>query len=512
MLALPALAAGERTRVLRFAPESDLTVLDPIWTTATVTQTHSYLVYDMLFGLNERFEVQPQMAEGAAVEQDGNVWRIVLRDGLLFHNGDRVLARDCVASIRRWWARDPFGQSLQATTDELSAADDRTILFRLKRPFPLLSAALGKPIANLCAIMPEHLARTDPGRQVAEVIGSGPYRFLPAERVSGARVAYARFERYQPRPLGTAEWTAGPKHAYFDRIEWLVMPDPATAASALRAGEVDWLESPDIDLLPMLRARPDLKVEVKNPTGRIGMLRMNQLYPPFDKVEVRRALLRAVDQRAFMAAVAGDDPTLSRTGVGFFTPGTPAASEAGLEVWANPPSLEASRHAIAEAGYKGERVVFMAPGDRPTLRAMADIGADLMQRLGMTVDYQVVDWGTVVSRRAKKDPPAQGGWNMFPGDWIGLDASNPSSYPPLRGSGDAAWFGWPKSPRIEALRDQWLAAAPAQRKALTAEMQRVAFEDVPFIPLGQYFSPTAYSASLTGMLSGSVLFWNLRRV
>src|SRR4051794_8297314 len=200
LLAAPALAAGERAQVLRFAPESDVAVLDPIWTTATVTQAHSYLVYDMLFGLNERFEVQPQMAEGAADEDGGHVWRIVLRDGLLFHNGDRVLARDCVASIRRWWARDPFGQSLRAITDELSAADDRTILFRLKRPFPLLSAALGKPIANVCAIMPEHLAATDPAKQVTDVIGSGPYRFLPEERVSGARVAYGRFERYQPRP------------------------------------------------------------------------------------------------------------------------------------------------------------------------------------------------------------------------------------------------------------------------------------------------------------------------
>lgn len=513
LLATPALAAGDRPSTLRFVPEADLTILDPIWTTAIVTQTHSYLVYDMLFGIDERLEVQPQMAKSAAAEQDGKLWRIVLRDGLLFHDGEKVLARDCIASIRRWWARDPFGQSLQAVTDELSAPDDRTIVFRLKLPFPLLPAALGKPIANLCVIMPERLARTDPAQQVTEVMGSGPYRFLPGERVAGARAAYEKFAGYRPRESGTPELTSGPKRAYFNRVEWTVMPDPATAAAALRAGEVDWLESPANDLLPMLRGRRDLKVEIKDKLGRIALLRMNQLYPPFDKPAVRRALLQAVDQSNFMAAVAGTDPALSRTGIGFFTPGSPAASDAGLDVWAKRPDAAASRRALADAGYSGEPVVLMGPADRPTLSAMADVAADLMQRLGMTVDYQTVDWGTLVARRAKKDSPSQGGWNMFPGDWLGLDASSPASYPPLRGNGDRAWFGWPKSPRVEELRQQWLEAPDAQaRHAITTDLQRAAFEDVPFVPLGQYFSPTAYNASLTGMLSGLVLFWNIRRV
>lgn len=512
LLAAPALAAGDRPSTLRFVPEADLTILDPIWTTAIVTMTHSYLVFDMLFGINERFEVQPQMAESAGTEQDGKLWRIRLREGLLFHDGEPVLARDCVASIRRWWARDPFGQSLQAVTDELSAPDDRTIVFRLKRPFPLLPAALGKPIANLCIIMPERLARTDPAQQVTEVVGSGPYRFLPNERVAGSRVAYERFAGYRPRASGTPELTSGPKRAYFDRVEWTIMPDPATAAAALRAGEVDWLEAPAHDLVPMLRTRRDLKVDIKDPLGRIALLRMNQLYPPFDNAAVRRALLGAMDQGDFMAAVAGTDPALSRTGVGFFTPGSPAASDAGLDIWAKRPDVAASRRALAEAGYSGQPVVVMGPADRPTLSALADVAVDLMQRLGMTVDYQVVDWGTLVARRAKKDLPSQGGWNMFPGDWLGLDASTPASYPPLRGNGDRAWFGWPKSPRLEELRQRWLDAAdaPAQH-AITTEMQRVAFEDVPFVPVGQYLSPTAYSASLTGMLSGPVLFWNIRR-
>lgn len=509
----PSIVRSASDRVLKFAPESDLSVLDPIWTTTGTTQHHAYLVYDMLFALNSKYEVQPQMAEGAITEGDGHIWRISLRDGLRFHDGEPVLARDCVASIRRWGARDPFGQTLLAATDELRALDDRTLQFRLKRPFALLPAALGKPVSTLCVIMPERLALTDPYSQVSEVIGSGPFRFLGNERVPGARVAYARFADYRPRANGVADWTSGPKIAHFDRVEWTIISDPATAAGALRNGEVDWLETPQVDLIPALRRRPNLAVEITNTAGRLGFLRMNHLHPPFDKVEVRRALLAAVNQADFMNAVSGTDPMLSRTGVGFFTPGGPSATDAGLDIWSRTPSLSASRQAIAAAGYVGETIVVLGPGDTPALRAISDVGVDLMQKLGMRVDYQVVDWGTVVARRAKKDPPQQGGWNVFPGYWTGLDAVNPAAYPPLRGNGDQAWFGWPTVPGLERLRDQWLEAPDADAaRRVTGEMQRVAFEDVPFIPVGQYFYATAYSRSLQGILPGSTLFWNVRRV
>jgi len=510
--AAPSIARAASDRVLNFVPESDLSVLDPIWTTTGITQSHAYLVYDMLFGLNSRYEVQPQMAAGAVTENGGLIWRIPLRDGLRFHDGEPVLARDCVASIQRWGVRDPFGQTLLEATDELSALDDRTLQFRLKRPFPLLPAALGKPVATLCAIMPERLARTDPFTQVSEVIGSGPFRFLADERVPGARVGYARFADYRPREDGVADWTSGPKVAHFDRVEWTVIADPATAAAALRSGEIDWLEAPQVDLLPMLRQQRHIELKVINTAGRLGFLRPNHLHPPFDKAEVRRALLAAVNQSDFMSAVSGADPALSRTGVGFFTPGSPSASEEGLDIWSHTPSLAVSRQAIAAAGYAGETVVVLGPGDTPTLRAISDVGVDLMQKLGMKVDYQVVDWGTVVSRRAKKEAPQQGGWNVFPGYWTGLDAINPAAYPPLRGNGDRAWFGWPKSPRLEELRNAWLAAADANAaERVTREMQRVAFEEVPFIPVGQYFGATAYNRSLQGVLTGSPLFWNVRR-
>jgi peptide/nickel transport system substrate-binding protein len=511
-LAAPAIVRANSDRVLRFIPQTDVTALDPVWTSVYVTRNHGYMVFDTLYGQDSLYRAQPQMVAGATTEQDGRLWRLTLRDGLMFHDNTRVLARDCVASIRRWARRDAFGQSLMQVTDELSAPDDRTIQFRLKSPFPFLPDALGKIGITMLPIMPERLANTDPFKQVTEMVGSGPFRFLPDERISGARVAYARFEQYRPREDGVPDWTAGPKVAHFDRVEWTVIPDPATAAAAMLNNEADWWEQPLFDLLPMLRRSPNLTTRVIEVTGNIGLLRLNQLFPPFDNPGVRRALLRVLDQADLMTAVAGDDRAAWRDGIGYFAPGTPMASDAGLSVLAGKRDVDRARQELKQAGYQQQRVVIMAPGDYPRINALANVAADMMQRCGINVDLQTTDWGSVIQRRASKAPLDKGGWSAFVTTFNGLDMSSPASNPALRGNGANAWFGWPSAPALEALRDQWLTATDVtEQKRIAAEMQAQAFVDVPFLPLGQFFQPSALSKTLQDGLSGIPLFWNLRR-
>ena len=239
-LAAPRIGSGAKTVVLRFIPQADLAVLDPIWTAAYVTRNHAMMVFDTLYGTDDAYQVSPQMVAGDTTEDDGRTWNLTLRDGLLWHDGEKVLARDCVSSIRRWGARDTFGQTVLAVSDEISAPDDRTIRFRMKRPFPLLPAALGKPGSNVCAMMPERLALTDPFKQVTEMVGSGPFRFKADEHIAGARAVYERNAAYVPRADGVPGFTAGPKVAHVDRVEWIVIPDASTAAAAMQSGEMDW--------------------------------------------------------------------------------------------------------------------------------------------------------------------------------------------------------------------------------------------------------------------------------
>ena len=509
VLSVPALAQGT-ARTLRFIPQIDLAFLDPHWTTANVTRNHGYMVFDTLYGLDENDVAHPQMAEGHRVEEDGRRWTIRLREGLLFHDGTPVLARDCVASLRRWGARDAFGGALMRATDEISAPDDRTIVFRLKKPFPLLPDALAKPTAMMPAIMPERVARTDPGTQITEIIGSGPFRYVADERLQGARNVYARFDRYRPRDSGPAIGSAGPKLVHYDRVVWTTIPDSSTAASALVSGEQDWWEQVAHDLKPMIARGRNLQMRVQEETGTIGMLRPNSTQAPFNNAAIRRAVMGAIDQTAYMQAIVGDDRASFRVPTGFFCPGTPMATEAGLEPLRKPRDDAAVRRDLEAAGYKGEKVVLLVPTDYVTIKALGDVAADMLRRIGMNVDYVATDWGTMLQRRNNRGPVESGGWSLFATSWTGTDLLNPATHVGVRGNGAAGYAGWHESARLEELYNTWFDAPDlAGRQAVCRDIQAACLEEVPYYPLGQFTQQTA-TRGIQGLQTGFTRFWGIR--
>ncbi len=508
-LARPALARAASATTLKFIPYADLALLDPA-VSAFVTRTHALMVFDTLFAWDENGVAQPQMLAGFTTEPDGLTWTLTLRDGLRFHDGTPVLARDAVASIKRWWVSDAFGQGLAIATAELAAPDDRTIRFRLRRRFPLLPDALAHPTNTMAVIMPERLAETPASKRLTEMVGSGPFRYLAAERVPGVRNHYAKFEAYVPRE-GTPSFCAGPRVAYFDRVEWITTPDPATQVAALKAGEVDYVEQPLMDLVPSLQATKGLRVEVMETKGLIGFLRFNQLFPPFDNPAIRRAVLQAVNQREFMEAVVGSNaPFNAQTGL--FTPGTPLANDAGMQALSGRHDIGSLKRAIEAAGYRGEKIVYLEPTDVPRINAIAEVGADMLRKIGLNVEVIATDWGTTVQRSVSRQPPDKGGWHMFAAFSGGWDMSNPGSHQLMRGNGEGAYNGWPTLPALEALRDEWLFADDrTQDAALGAKMQAQALPDVPYLPLGSYYQPVATRSDLTGAVKGLVQFTGLRR-
>lgn len=509
MPALPRVTRAQSAGLLRFVPASDLSILDPILTSTYITRNHGYMVFDQLYGQDEQFRAQPQMAEGHEVEDYGRRVTIRLRPGLVFHDGEPVRARDAVASIRRWAARDQLGQTILGITDELGAPNDRDIVFRLKRPFALLFDALAKTSPPVAFMMPERLAATDPNRAVTEMVGSGPFRFLAEERVPGARNAYAKFDRYVPRD-GAVSSTAGPKVVRFDRVEWRTIPDASTSAAAIQAGEIDAWEYPATDLLPLLRRNRDILVENPDPTGFIGLLRFNHLQLPFNDPAMRRALLSAIAQEDHMRAVAGTDPAMWNAGIGFFPPASTMASDAGMAALAGPRDPAAARAALAPLA--GQRVVLIGPADYPQVQALTEVAADMLRRVGVNLDYRPTDWATVLQSRANRGPVERGGWNLYCTFVSGLDLMNPGVNFFLRGHGEAAFAGWPAAPALEAMREEWLQAPDLEtQKAIAARIQRQAFVDLPYVPLGQFFQPTAWRRSVQGVLKGPTLFWNIRR-
>lgn len=512
-LAAPRIARADGAGTLTFVPQADLAVLDPVWATAYVTRNHAFLVFDTLYGIDTDYQPQPQMVEGHTVENDGKLWTLTLRDQLRFHDGAPVLARDAIASIQRWASRDAFGASLMRVTDELSAPSDRVIRFRLSKPFPNLPLALGRGSNTMLPVMPERLAKTPGSQQVTEMVGSGPYRFVADERVPGSRAVYRRFDQYVPRNAGKSSFTAGPKIATIERIEWRTIPDAATAAAALQAGEIDWWEQPTVDLLGVLRRDRKITTEIIDHAGNIGFLRVNSLHPPFDNPAIKHALLGAINQADFMAAVVGTDPAMWHVPAGVFTPGTPLAVDTGLDAFAADPDYDRVKRDLAAAGYRGERVVMLAATDFPAINALCEVSADMFRKSGINLDYQALDWGTVTTRRNSQEPPEKGGWNAHCTYTAGYDLLNPGSNPSLNAVGRAGFVGWPSDPELAQLRTAWFDAADlAEQRRICATIQARFWQNPPYYPLGQFFQATAYRNTISNVPRGSFsLFWGIKK-
>jgi peptide/nickel transport system substrate-binding protein len=511
-LAMPRIARAADARTLRFVPQANLSSLDPVWGTQYVVRNASLLIWDTLFGIDAALQPRPQMVESWDASADGLTWTFKLREGLKFHDNQPVLSRDVVASLTRWMARDQMAQLIRARLDALEAVDDRSFRFRLNKPFGKLLFALGKANPPLACIMPERIAKTDPFKQIGDYIGSGPMRFRRDQWVPGSSAAFERFDGYVPRAEPGA-WMAGGKHMNFDRVEWVIMPDPATASGALQNGEIDWWETPIPDIVPLLRGDAAISVDIADPLGNIGSLRMNHLHKPFSDVRARRALQLAVSQEDYMHAVVGDDDTLWKPCPSFFTPGTPLYTEAGGEPLKGPRRYDEARKLLADAGYNGEKIVLLVATDIAITKAEGDITADTLKRIGMNVDYQALDWGTVGARRASKAPPDQGGWNIFHTWHAGADCISPAPYTALATTGEKAWFGWPSNDKITALIADWYAApdAAAEKQAI-AEIDRASMEFVTYIPTGFFLAYQAWRRTVSGIAKAPFpVFWGVRK-
>jgi peptide/nickel transport system substrate-binding protein len=508
---LVAPAALAQQKVLKFIPQADLRILDPITTTAYITRNHGYMVYDTLFATDAKFQVQPQMVDKYDVSKDGLTYTFTLRDGLKFHDGQPVRSADCIASIERWAKRDALGQKMAEVTESWKAVDDKTFTLKLKRPFPLALEALAKPSSNVPFIMPERIAKTDASTNITEAIGSGPFKFVKEEWVPGNKVVYVKNTDYVPRKEPPS-WAAGGKVVKVDRVEWIYIPDSATAAAALNAGEVDWWEQMPPDLIPVLAKNKSVKVENIDPLGSMGLLRFNFMYPPFNNAKMRQAVLYAIDQNDYVLGIAGDvkngHPCYS-----YFTCGTPLASEIGAEPLKGKRDFEKAKQLVKEAGYKGEKIVIIDATDQPIVHSQSLLTLEALRKIGLNAEVQAGDWGTLITRRSSKEPIDKGGWSIFHTWLVGPDVTSPAVNFAVRGSGQKAWFGWPEDAKIEELREAWFSAtdAASSKKAADAVQAR-AFEFVPYVPTAQFILPTAYRTNLSGVIIAPItLMWNVEK-
>jgi len=504
-------AAPAQDKVLRIVPHSNLSILDPIWTTAYMARNHGYMVYDTLFGTDEKNRIQPQMVEKWTESPDHRLWTFTLRSGLAFHDGASVTGADVVASLERWGKRDAMGQKLMTFVERMDAPAPNQFRIFLREACGFVLEALGKPSSNVPFIMPKRVADTPADKQIEDATGSGPYIFVKEDFKPGDKAVYKKNPDYVPRkeaPSGTA----GGKRVYVDRVEWnLALRDAQSQVNALVRGEIDILEQPAFESYASLKADRNIQVVNSNPLGFQYMGRFNHLHPPFDNPKVRQAALAAFSQEPFLRAQVGVKD-LYRSCASMFTCGTPYGSAKGSEIMSKS-NLKKARELLKASGYDGTPVVLMKPTDLAAIGKLPDVAAQLLRQAGFKVDLQAMDWNTLVGRRAKKDPPQQGGWNMFFTAWVAPDIWNPITNPAIGAQGEKSWFGWPSDPAIEKLRDEFARATDeTKKKALAEAIQARAFEVATHAPLGEYANPLAARRSVTGFVTGpGNLYWNIKK-
>ncbi|MBN8971896.1 MAG: ABC transporter substrate-binding protein [Rhizobiales bacterium] len=508
-LGSPALA---QTKTIRAVMHSDLRVLDPGLTTAYITRDHGYMVYDTLLAMDEHFKIQPQMAS-YKVSDDKLTYTFTLRDGLKWHDGTPVTAEDCVASLKRWGKADGMGQKLMDFTASIEAPDAKTIVLKLKEPYGLVLESIGKPSSLVPFMMPKRLAETPAGKAIPEQIGSGPFKFVQKEFQPGVKAVYEKNKDYVPRSEPPS-WTSGGKVVKVDRVEWITMPDAQTVVNAIQSGDIDFSETPSYDLLPILEGDKDLVIHTLSPLGFQTLGRMNFLYPPFDNPKIRRAAFLAASQKPVLDALIGN-PKYYKVCGAVFGCGTPLASDVGAETLIKGNGMEEAKKLLKESGYDGTPVVVMAPGDVGQLKAQPIVFAQFLRDAGFKVDLQATDWQTVVTRRASQKSPKEGGWNMFFTNWAGPDIMNPVANVSTNGKGkNGGWFGWPDDPTIEKMRDQFARSTSAdEQKKLAEAIQKRVYDEVIYIPLGQFEQPSVWRKSLKGVLDGPAtpVFWNIEK-
>ena len=511
VLALPAQAQTQTEKVLRVVPHADLRVLDPHTNTATITLMHGQMIYDQLFAWNARLEPKPQMVERYEISADRLAYTFTLRPGLKFHDGQKVTSRDVVASLKRWMVRDVLGQAMTPFVEEWKAVDDDTVALRLKRPFAFVETALAISAGTAPVILREKDAATDPYKNIDTTIGSGPFRFVAAGWNPGAKTVYEKNPDYVPR-ADPPDGNAGAKLAKVDRVEWIVLPDPFTKSSAIQRGEVDIIDQLPNDQIPVLEKNPEIVLDRTASLATLGYIRPNHLYPPFDNPKARQALALAVNQEEYLSAAFGDERWW-RQCWSFFVCGSTNETEAGSEPYRKQDLARASA-LLHEAGYKGEKIVLINTHEIASIGALGDVTANNLRKLGVNVEIADSDWGTLVSRRAKKDPPGQGGWNIFHTTSGGASVHSPlTNFTIDSGCARSNWFGWPCDEAVERLRAEY-ATAPddtARRAVLVALHQRL-WEALPTIPIGQYVTPYAARKTIRGILKSTpIVFWNVEK-
>ncbi|MDQ7848941.1 MAG: ABC transporter substrate-binding protein [Armatimonadota bacterium] len=489
-----------RGGTLTVALSADPPALDIHSTTAYLTEIVSWHVFEPLFTYDRNFRIIPMLAEGYTVGQGGREYTITLRSGVRFHNGKEMTAQDVVASLQRWMklavVAVPF---FRDDVEAVEARGPRTVVVRLRQPSGILIAALAQPI-QLAGIYPEAVvtaAGTNRITQLSELIGTGPFRFVRWQ--PGQVIELERFEGYAARP-GGPDGYGGQKVAYVDRLRFVIVPDVQTRINGVLTGQYDYAESITADAYADLRNNPRVRTLILKPYGQ-PMAVFNKRKGLFTDRRMRQAFLAALDMSKIMAGTFGN-PLMFRVDGSLMFRESPWYSRAGLGPY-NARNVAEARRLLAEAGYRGQPVRWITSAAFDWAYKPALIASQQLAEAGFTIDLQVLDWATVLSRRANPDL-----YEVFSTSFIFSPGIDPPIQPVII---SPTWPGWWTTEEKDRLIGRLIREPDIQaRKQIWEQVQRLYWEDVPGIKFGDFFNLAIARPGVQGLSTRpDLFFWNV---
>ncbi|MCI0837163.1 MAG: hypothetical protein J4N80_08145 [Chloroflexi bacterium] len=479
---------------LRVALGAAITTLDIHRTTGTTAYEISFAVQERMLAYNRDLIATPLLMDSWTVSNDGLQWSFKLRDGIKFHNGVPLTAEHAVNSWSRWAERDNYGSIIFGFIDDVTATGELTFTVDMIEPTALVLEGMARIGGYAPVIMPPEMYNI-PAAEGAEVmIGTGPYEFV--EWVPGDHLLVRRYEAYSPAD-SAGSFMAGRKDAFFDTVDYVVIPDENAKIAALEVGQID-LISRGIpgDIVDTLGANPDLDIRIATNSSTRDGAWIDNVEGPFTDVRVRRAFAMAYPVEDALRAAVGDErfwttcPSMMACAGKW---GGFADGSEGIYNYRDNGGLEAAKQIIKDLGLVGTDIIVLQAGDRPRFAGPAEISRQTLEEMGFNVIFKQTDWATQTNWREKPEL-----WDVFHTAGGGAWAANP-----LLNSSLAKNKYWNKyqdeSGRMTAgMQKLARASSASEQLAIVKEMQNVFWEDIPYISFGDTFLTMGVRADIEG--------------
>ncbi|MCH6265403.1 ABC transporter substrate-binding protein [Neobacillus citreus] len=460
---------------LKVAIDAQPPTLDPQISTTTATKEIARHIFETLLVLNPDYEVQPMLAESYKVSEDGLTYTFKLRQGIKFHNGKEMTAEDVVASMNRWLTKSTRAANAIGK-GQFEEVDKYTVQLKIEKPTIGVLDVIAST-NQFAAIMPKEIIDNAPKDGITDIVGTGPFKFV--EWKPDQYIKVAKYDDYKPVDA-PSNGLAGKKEALVDNIIFEVVSDSSTRLGGITTGQYQIAYQIPSDNYEQISSSPDTK-PILNLYGGLTFV-FNKKQGPFTDEKLRQAVNTGINNEDVLIGAYGNKKFYRLDNGLMYKDQKKWYTDAGKQYYNQNDKVKA-KQLVSESGYKGEEVRILTTRDYEYNYNSAVVMKEELEKIGIKVKLDVVDWATLTSKR--NDPAA---WDAF------ITGFSPVSLPTQTLPLDPNYPGWPADEKLQQFTEQIrTAASDKDAYAKWEEMQEYAWKEyVPYVKIGDYYTFHVY--------------------